>query len=59
LKTQAIRKQLELAVARGAPRAVIVGPEERKAGVVVVRDLRAGRETRVPLAEVEGGAWTK
>ena len=59
LKSQAIRKQLELAVARGAPRAVIVGPEERKAGVVVVRDLRAGSETRVPLAEVEGGAWTK
>src|SRR5436309_803765 len=59
LKPQAVRKQIELAVARGAPRAVIVGPDERKARIAVVRDLRAGTETRVPLAELEEGGWTK
>src|SRR3989449_4490868 len=59
LKAQAVRKQLELAVARGAPRAVIVGPDERKAGVAVVRDLRAGTETRGPLAGREEGGWAQ
>ncbi len=61
LKPQAVRKQLELAAARGAPRAVIVGPDERKAGVAVVKDLGAGTETRLPLAELEegGGRWTR
>ncbi len=59
LKPQAVRKQLELAAARGAPRAVIVGPDERKAGVAVVKDLRAGTETRLPLAELEEGRWTR
>ena len=61
LKPQAVRKQLELAAARGAPRAVMVGPDERKAGVAVVKDLGAGTETRLPLAELEegGGRWTK
>ena len=38
---------------------MIVGPDERKAGIAVVRDLRAGTETRVPLAELEEGGWTK
>src|SRR5437773_11451155 len=59
LKPQAVRKQLELAAARGAPRAVIVGPDERTAGVAVVKDLGAGTETRLPLAELEAGRWTK
>lgn len=49
LHHSAIRKQLELAVARGAPLAVIVGPDERKAGVAVVRDLKTGAERRVAL----------
>lgn len=52
LKLQAIRKQLELAAARGAPRAVIIGPEERQAGVAVVKDLGAGTESRVALADL-------
>ena len=52
LRHQAIRKQLELAAARGAPRAVIVGPEERAAGAATVRDLVAGTERRVPLADL-------
>ncbi len=55
LRHAAIRKQLELAVARGAPRAVIVGPEERQANVAVVRDLQAGTEERVPLAKLVNG----
>jgi len=52
LRLQAIRKQLELAVARGAPRAVIIGPDERKHGESVVRDLVSGTEERVPLAQI-------
>jgi histidyl-tRNA synthetase len=49
LRLQAIRKQLELAVARGAPRAVVIGPDERRDGQALVRDLRTGTEERVPL----------
>ena len=52
LHLQAIRKQFELAVARGAPRAVIIGPDERKNGECVVRDLVSGTEERVPLAQI-------
>jgi histidyl-tRNA synthetase len=52
LHLQAIRKQLELAVARGAPRVVIIGPDERKNGECVVRDLVSGTEERVPLAQI-------
>ena len=52
LHLQAIRKQLELAVARGAPRAIIIGPDERKNGESVVRDLVSGTEARVPLAQI-------
>lgn len=52
LKLQAIRKQLELAAARGAPRAVIIGPEERQNGMAVVKDLAGGGESKVPMAEL-------
>ena len=52
LKPQAVRKQLELAAARAVPRAVIIGPDERKAGTAVVRDLVGGVERVVPLATV-------
>ena len=52
LKTQAVRKQLELAAARAAPHAVIIGPDERKAGTAVVRNLAGGAERTVPLATV-------
>jgi histidyl-tRNA synthetase len=57
LRDAPIRKQLELAAARGAPRAVIVGPDERAAGVVVVRDLRAGTEEKVPVAKLLDGLF--
>src|SRR6267142_1163027 len=55
LRHAAVRKQLELASARGAARAVIIGPEERAAEVVVVRDLRTGTEAHVPLRKLLNG----
>jgi len=55
LRHATIRKQLELAAARRAPRAVIVGPEERAAGVGLVRDLSGGAEAKVPLDKLLNG----
>ena len=55
LRHAAVRKQLELAAARGAPRAVIIGPDERAAQVAVVRDLGAGKEEKVPIAQLLNG----
>jgi histidyl-tRNA synthetase len=57
LRQAPIRKQLELAAARGAPRAVIVGPDERKAKVALVRDLKTGRQRKVPLTKVRKGVF--
>ncbi|HVH69004.1 MAG TPA: histidine--tRNA ligase [Gemmatimonadales bacterium] len=57
LRHAPIRKQLELAVAHGAPRAVIVGPDERKAKVAVVRDLKTGRQHKVLLTKVRKGVF--
>jgi histidyl-tRNA synthetase len=53
LKPQGLGKQLKLAAARHAPRAVIVGPDERARGVAVLRDLADGTETHVALERVE------
>ena len=55
LRHSGVRKQLELASARGAARAVIVGPEERAAGLAVVRDLRTSTEAKVPLRQLLNG----
>jgi histidyl-tRNA synthetase len=55
LRHAAVRKQLELAAARGAARAVIVGPEERAAGLAVVRDLRTSSEAKVPIRQLLNG----
>jgi histidyl-tRNA synthetase len=55
LRHAALRKQLELAAARGAPRALIIGPDERQAGAAVVRDLKQGTEERVPFARLLNG----
>jgi histidyl-tRNA synthetase len=52
LKPQALGKQLKLASARGALRAVIVGPDERAAGAVLVRTLADGAESRMTLTRV-------
>ncbi len=55
LRHAGVRKQLELASARGAARAVIVGPQERAQGNAVVRDLRTGAEAQVPLRQLLNG----
>jgi len=55
LRHAPVRKQIELAAARGAPRAVIIGPAERSAGVALVRDLNAGTEAKVPLDTLLNG----
>ena len=55
LRHTGVRKQLELASARGAARAVIIGPEERAAAMVVVRDLRTSSESKVPIQQVLNG----
>jgi histidyl-tRNA synthetase len=47
LKLQSVGKQLKLAAARSAKRAILIGPDEREAGVAVVRDLQSGEEQRV------------
>jgi len=57
LREQPIRKQLELAAARGAPRALILGPDERKAKVAIVRDLKTGRQKKIPLTKVRKGIF--
>ena len=53
LKSQSIAKQLKLAAARHATRAVIMGPDERSAGEVVVRDLDTGNERRISTSALE------
>ncbi len=55
LRHTGVRKQLELASARGAPRAIIIGPEERAAKVAVVRDLRTGTEAKVLMKQLLNG----
>src|SRR5258706_11760715 len=55
LRHAGVRKQLELASARGAPRAIIIGPEERAANVAVVRDLRTGTEAKVLMKQLLSG----
>ena len=56
LKEQTIAKQLKLASARGARLAVIIGPEERKRGGAVVRDLMRGEERMVSAVELTSDA---
>jgi len=53
LKAQGVGKQLKLAAARGAPYAVIVGPDERAAGAALVRELTRGIEKRIPFEELD------
>jgi histidyl-tRNA synthetase len=55
LRHSGVRKQLELAAARGAARAVIVGPDERAQGLAVVRDLRTSTEAKVPIRQLLNG----
>jgi histidyl-tRNA synthetase len=50
LSPQTIGKQLKLADARNARIAVVVGPDERSRGEVIVRDLSSGTQETVPQA---------
>jgi len=52
LKRQALGKQLELAVARGARAAVVIGPTERATGEAVVRLLGPGTERHVSFTQL-------
>jgi len=52
LKEQAVARQLRIAASRPARRAVVIGPDERKQGEAVVRDMSTGTEERVPLARL-------
>jgi histidyl-tRNA synthetase len=59
LKRQSVAKQLKLAASRPAKRAVVIGPDERAQGEVVVRELSTGAEERVPVDTlVEGYRWS-
>jgi histidyl-tRNA synthetase len=49
LRRMTVGKQLELAGARGARHAVVLGPDERAKGEAVVRGLRGRQEVRVAL----------
>jgi histidyl-tRNA synthetase len=49
LSPQAVGKQLKLADARRARLAVVVGPDERARGEIVIKDLRSGSQETVPL----------
>ena len=44
-----VGKDLKAASQRAIPDAVIVGPEERAAHEVNLKDLRTGEQARVPL----------
>jgi histidyl-tRNA synthetase len=52
-RQQGVGKQFKNAAALNARRVVIVGPDEARDGVAVVRDMASGEERRVPLDEVE------
>jgi histidyl-tRNA synthetase len=52
LGTQAVGKQLKLADARGARVAVVIGPDDRARGEVMVKDLRGKGQEAVGREEV-------
>jgi histidyl-tRNA synthetase len=56
LRHQNVGKQLKSAVAAGAHRAAIIGPDERAVGEVVIRALESGEEVRVPVDRLVDGA---
>ena len=59
LKAQAVAKQLKIAAARQSTMAVLVGPDERKAGRAVVRNLETGNEERISFDRlVSDCSWT-
>ena len=52
LVDQALSKQFKLADARGVKAVVVVGPDDRARGEVVVKDLTSGSQRSVPRADV-------
>ncbi len=53
-REQAVGRQFKEADARGAVRALVVGPDEEARGEVVVREMATGEESRMALAELAG-----
>jgi histidyl-tRNA synthetase len=49
LRVAPVGRQFKDADARGARRVVVLGPDELRDGLAVVRDMRSGTEERVPL----------
>ena len=49
LSPQGVGKQLKLADSRNARLAVVLGPDERTRGQIVIKDLRSGSQETVPL----------
>jgi histidyl-tRNA synthetase len=49
LSPQAVGKQLNLANARNALTAIVIGPDERAHGEVVLKDLRTGSQEKISL----------
>jgi histidyl-tRNA synthetase len=52
LSPQAVGKQLKLADSRHARLAVVVGPDERARGEILIKDLRSGSQESVPLLSI-------
>ncbi len=52
LAPQSLGKQLRLADARGARLAIVIGPDDRARGEVMVKDLAANRQEPVPRGAV-------
>jgi histidyl-tRNA synthetase len=52
LSAQPLGKQLKLGDARGADLAVVVGPDDRARGEVVVKDLRGSTQRAVPASRL-------
>lgn len=52
LTERSVGRQFKAANQVGAERAIVIGPDEAAEGAAMVRDLRTGDETRVPLEEL-------
>lgn len=54
LMDRSLKKQLEYASAKGIPYCIVVGPQELKQNLVVLRDMRSGEEKRVTVDTAAG-----
>jgi len=53
-RQQGVGRQFKEADARGAAHAIVIGPDEVAAGVVVVREMKSGTERRLAVDELPG-----